>query len=901
MSATLDSGLFSRYFSSLQSSPVDVLHVGAQRFPVEMVYIEDLLNLCKESRDPHLGIVDSFVKECMPKKSKTASVKPDVRSGLYATVLVGIRALCRPGESVLIFLPGSSEILEMIDWIERHSENGVRSHHGDSNGQLRHFSLGRTHAVALHSMIPLEEQEESLQPPPSDCIKIIVSTNLAESSVTIPHVKTVIDAGLQRSVSYDPHREVVSLKRQWCSQASARQRCGRVGRVCSGTVLRLYTREHHDRHMNAFEASGLLNAPLENIVLRLRLMLSSMGTVSEILSSSLEPPRPENVSRAVQRLYELGALDGSSENSNVTVLGQLAASLPSLSISSSRLILAGIICGCECEAALAAGAMSAQDPFSLPNRLFTKHHALFLQQSKESMEMRAEFDNHQYSDVIARVSLICNWFASSKQFSNWCGDSKVSPSRASQMLSSMEDAVISCSKALQKIMDMHKVDALHISSKRFGEAARNLSALGDSMSSCRGLARKKAASKPSQATFHSFFKAGPSSLRFAIAVSLSPNWIKGSFKSHLEELTSECPKGVDVSQCLSYNVSGRLANPDIFRASFGPFKDSCRVYPAVKQSKKPVMIMEFRHRPLKATESLRVCSLSYIGPGCEPPTECNGLVGNPCSKWAGCQPVLVDIPIDAKCVISALSATPRVVGIPAELIKQVPGAPDWKPLNANEFGEVTEAIDIPRCVSKYKWKCMFAGGTGAMMPERSPLYRATDIRPNAPREIFAVIPSFINLESSHTAHVECPTLMPTQGRLAQLIVLLTARGSVECSMNDDNKFILDFIVSGDKVTLFPLAFGASDLAIVNCARAVFTSVFSGSVLALPTVHESLWRQLQSLFDRAAAADSSGSSPSGRTPYRQLLSTTSKEGALGFEEALQRVFELFIVFPEWRHE
>lgn len=143
--------------------------------------------------------------------------------------------------------------------------------------------------------------------------------------------------------------------------------------------------------------------------------------------------------------------------------------------------------------------------------------------------------------------------------------------------------------------------------------------------------------------------------------------------------------------------------------------------------------------------------------------------------------------------------------------------------------------------------------------------------------------------------------MPTQGRLAQLIVLLTARGSVECSMNDDNKFILDFIVGGDKVTLFPLAFGASDLAIVNCARAVFTSVFSGSVLALPTVHESLWRQLQSLFDRAAAADSFGSSPSGRTPYRQLLSTTSKEGALGFEEALQRVFELFIVFPEWRHE
>jgi HrpA-like RNA helicase len=903
MSATLDSGLFSRYFSTLQTIPVPVLHVGAQRFPVEMVYIEDLLRLCDETRDPHRGTVESFMKECLPKKSKTSSIKPDVRPGLFATVLVGIRALCRPGDSVLIFLPGSSEILEMIDWIERHSESPIalRQSHSDSSGSLRNFTLGRTHAVALHSMIPLEEQEESLQPPSADCIKIIVSTNLAESSVTIPHVKTVIDAGLQRSISYDPHREVVSLKRQWCSQASARQRCGRVGRVCPGTVLRLYTREHHDRFMNPFEASGLLNAPLESIVLRLRLMLSSMGTVSEILSSSLEPPKSENVSRAVQRLYELGALDGSSENSNVTVLGQLAASLPSLSISSSRLILAGIICGCECEAALAAGAMSAQDPFSLPNRLFTKHHALFLQQTKESMEMRTEFDNHQYSDVIARVSLICNWFASSFNFSHWCGESKVSPSRVSQMLSSMEDAVISCSRALRKIIDLHNVDALHISSKRFCDAANNLSALGDLMSSCRSLARKKAAAKTSSEKFASFFKAGPSSLRFAIAVSLSPNWIKGSFKSHADELVSECPRDTDVSQCLSFNVSGHLADPEIFRASFGPFKDACRVYRAVKQGKKPVIIMEFRHRPLIASGSSRVCSLSYIGPGGEMPIAGDGHWGNPCSKWFGCQPVLVDIPTDAKCIVSALSAHPRVVGIPAQLIRQVPGSPEYKPLNANEFGEVTEVVDIPRCVSKYKWKCMFSGGGPASMPERSPVYRATEIRSNPPREIFAVIPSFINLESSHTAHVECPTLMPTQGRLAQLIVLLSARGSVDCSVTEDTKQILDFEISGDKVTLFPFAFGAADLAIVNCARAVFTSVFSGSVLALPTVHASLWRHLQALFDRAAAAEPSASPPSGRTQSRQLLSTSSKEDDLGFGDVLQRVFEMFAVFPEWRHE
>jgi hypothetical protein len=321
----------------------------------------------------------------------------------------------------------------------------------------------------------------------------------------------------------------------------------------------------------------------------------------------------------------------------------------------------------------------------------------------------------------------------------------------------------------------------------------------------------------------------------------------------------------------------------------------------VKQSKKPVMIMEFRHQPLKPADGSRLCTLSYIGPGGDMPIPGDGRVGNPCSKWSGCQPVLVDIPIDAKCVISALSAHPRVVGIPAALIKQAVGSSEWKPLNANEFGEVTEVIDIPRCVSKYKWKCMFSGGSTASMPERSPLYRATEIRPNAPREIFAVIPSFINLESSRTAYVECPTIMPTQGRLAQLIVLLTARGSIECSVTENNKYIIDFEVCGDKVTLYPFAFGASDLAIVNCARAVFTSVFSGSVLALPTVHMSLWSQLQVLFDRAAAAEGSELPPSARTRSRQLLSTSTKDGDLDFVDSLQRVFESFTVFPEWRQE
>ncbi len=99
------------------------------------------------------------------------------------------------------------------------------------------------------------------------------------------------------------------------------------------------------------------------------------------------------------------------------------------------------------------------------------------------------------------------------------------------MLSSMEDAVISCSRALSKIIDLHnKVDALHISSKRFGEAARNLSFSGRRDVIVQKLSAQEGIFEAIERNFRFVF------LRFAIAVSLSPNWIKESFKSHVEPL-----------------------------------------------------------------------------------------------------------------------------------------------------------------------------------------------------------------------------------------------------------------------------------------------------------------------------------------------------------------------------
>jgi hypothetical protein len=185
--------------------------------------------------------------------------------------------------------------------------------------------------------------------------------------------------------------------------------------------------------------------------------------------------------------------------------------------------------------------MSVQDPFSLPNRLFTKHHAPFLQQTKESMESRDDFDNHQYSDVIGAsisdMQLLREPQNSLSLVWRLTQDSKVSPSRIIQMLSSMEDAVISCSRALSKIIDLHnKVDALHISSKRFGEAARNLSFSGRRDVIMQKLSAQEGIFEAIERNFRFVFQSWSQFSPFAIAVSLSPNWIKESFKSHVEPL-----------------------------------------------------------------------------------------------------------------------------------------------------------------------------------------------------------------------------------------------------------------------------------------------------------------------------------------------------------------------------
>ncbi|MGF1485308.1 MAG: ATP-dependent helicase HrpB [Opitutales bacterium] len=193
--------------------------------------------------------------------------------------------LAETGEGhVLIFMPGAYEIQRTLEALRQLPE-------------AKPFSLH-----ALHGELPPEAQDAAVSPSPQR--RIIVSTNVAETSLTIDGVTLVIDSGLARHASYDPRRGINTLLTGPISQASAAQRAGRAGRTAAGTCLRLWSEKEH-AHRHAREEPEIARVDLAETVLS----LAAAGTDDLDTLNWLTPPPPEALHRATQLLIDLGALE----------------------------------------------------------------------------------------------------------------------------------------------------------------------------------------------------------------------------------------------------------------------------------------------------------------------------------------------------------------------------------------------------------------------------------------------------------------------------------------------------------------------------------------------------------------------------------------------------------------
>ncbi len=292
MSATLNGDLLKSYLA-----PAANLVSQGRMFPVDVTYA---------------GGAGANVREEEPVWEKAARACSEAVEGM-------------PEGDVLIFMPGAYEIRRTIEEIS-------------SRGFARGFDL-----LPLHGELPPEAQDAAVEP--SGRRKIVVATNLAETSLTIDGVRCVIDSGLAKIPSHDPARGINTILIQKISRASADQRAGRAGRTAPGTCIRLWSKGDQERRA-AREEPEVRRLDLSEILL----FLKSAGVGEPRAFPWLEAPEEDALAHAETLLRDLGALDGEGR---LTATGRRMSAFP-LHPRYARMLLAGEEFGCGESAALVA-------------------------------------------------------------------------------------------------------------------------------------------------------------------------------------------------------------------------------------------------------------------------------------------------------------------------------------------------------------------------------------------------------------------------------------------------------------------------------------------------------------------------------------------------------------------
>ena len=305
-SATIDTDKFSRHFND-----APVIEVSGRGYPVEIIY--------------------------RPLGDGGDSNEPSDRD-LYKGISDAVKSLNRHDArgDVLVFLSGEREIREASDFLARQS--------------FRH-----TEVLPLFGRLSASEQHRVFHPGPER--RIILATNIAETSLTVPRIKFVVDTGLVRISRYAHRSRIQRLPIEPVSQASANQRAGRCGRLGPGICIRLYDEEEFSLRPE-FTEPEILRTSLATVVLQMICM--GFGDVEDF--PFVDPPAPRMINDAYHLLFELGALDKSR---GVTRLGRRLSRWP-MDVRLGRMVLEANRQGCLEHVMVIAAALSIQDPRERP-------------------------------------------------------------------------------------------------------------------------------------------------------------------------------------------------------------------------------------------------------------------------------------------------------------------------------------------------------------------------------------------------------------------------------------------------------------------------------------------------------------------------------------------------------
>ncbi|TVY37793.1 DExH-box ATP-dependent RNA helicase [Lachnellula occidentalis] len=354
MSATLNTDLFQDYFGqNIEGGakvPCPLLDVPGRSFGIEEIYLEDILTEFREAYQlPELNILqndpttqaylesentlvagsetDLIERTRQTNTEEEASLVP---AGLVATTIAHVAKKSSHG-AILAFLPGLGEILEVEKFLR--TTNPLGSNFNDE-ATFRIFLL---HSSSQDSQ---DSQDTVFENLPDGCRKIVLSTNIAETSITIPDVQYVVDSGKCRERCYNQKSGISKLQSTWISEANLRQRSGRAGRVQNGNYYALFSRARRNT-FRAAKVPEILRSDLQEMCLDIKAQ-SFQTPIDDFFAAAIDPPLPDNVKIAIRALKSLEAI---TDDDKLTPLGRLLASLP-VHPELGKLIVLGVVFRC---------------------------------------------------------------------------------------------------------------------------------------------------------------------------------------------------------------------------------------------------------------------------------------------------------------------------------------------------------------------------------------------------------------------------------------------------------------------------------------------------------------------------------------------------------------------------
>ncbi|NWZ88070.1 DHX36 helicase, partial [Poecile atricapillus] len=404
MSATLNAEKFSEYFDHCP-----MIHIPGFTFPVVEYLLEDVIEKLRQVYTPEKmdrrthwrkGFMQGHVSR--PEKEEKEEIYRQQWPG-YLRQLQGrysastidalemmdddkvdldlVAALIRhivleeEDGAILVFLPG---------W------DNISTLHEILMSQVM-FKSDRFIIIPLHSLMPTVNQTQVFKKTLPGVRKIVIATNIAETSITIDDVVFVIDGGKIKETHFDTQNNISTMAAEWVSKANAKQRKGRAGRVQPGHCYHLYNGLRASL-LDDYQLPEILRTPLEELCLQIKIL--KLGGIANFLSKLMDPPSRDAVMLAINHLMELNALDRQEE---LTPLGVHLARLP-VEPHIGKMILFGALFCCLDPVLTIAASLSFKDPFVIP-----------LGKEKIADARRKELSKNSKSDHLTVVNAFTGW------------------------------------------------------------------------------------------------------------------------------------------------------------------------------------------------------------------------------------------------------------------------------------------------------------------------------------------------------------------------------------------------------------------------------------------------------------------------------------------------------------